>query len=62
MDKEIKYAILRNLERELQKLEEYTDEMSEDNPDYEILDNCCYYIRDAYRDLKAYGLTLKDLA
>ena len=43
---------IRNLEWALQELEEYTDEMPATNPDYEVIDNCCYQIRDAYRDLK----------
>lgn len=49
--KELKDAI-HNLEWALANLEDYTDDLDSDDPDYQVIDNCCYQIRDAYRDLK----------
>ena len=40
------------IEEALAELEEYTDDLDSDDTVYEEIDNCCYQIRDAYRDLK----------
>lgn len=47
----LKQAI-QHFEWALEHLDDYMDELDFDNPSYQEIDNCCYAIRDAYRDLK----------
>jgi len=51
MTDSIKKAI-EHLERALTHLDYFTQNLESDDPVYQVLDNLCYEIRDAYRDLK----------
>jgi hypothetical protein len=50
--KNILKQAIQHLEWALEHLEDYTDELESSDPEYQAVDNCCYQIRDAYRDLK----------
>jgi hypothetical protein len=47
----LKQAI-QHLEWALAHLEDHTDELDSIDPEYQAVDNCCYQIRDAYRELR----------